>query len=83
MMELNELQRLVRDVPDFPKPGIMFRDITPLIGDARAFAAMVDMMAAPFLGKVDTVLGQAGQIALSHDRRKLRPRVWQRRAPAP
>src|SRR5262249_43384093 len=56
MMELNELRRLVRDVPDFPKPGIMFRDITPLIGDARAFAAMVDLMAEPFLGKVDTVL---------------------------
>jgi adenine phosphoribosyltransferase len=57
MMEVNELRRLVRDVPDFPKPGIMFRDITPLIGDGRAFAAMVDLMAAPFLGKVDTVLG--------------------------
>jgi len=57
MMELNELRALVRDVPDFPKPGILFRDITPLIGHARAFAALVDMMAAPFLGKVDTVLG--------------------------
>jgi len=57
MMELNELRALVREVPDFPKPGILFRDITPLIGHARAFAALVDMMAAPFLGKVDTVLG--------------------------
>jgi len=57
MMELNELRALVRDIPDFPKPGILFRDITPLIGNARAFAAMVDMMAEPFLGKVDTVLG--------------------------
>ena len=56
-MEINELRRLVRDIPDFPKPGILFRDITPLIGDARAFAAMVDLMAEPFLGKVDTVLG--------------------------
>ena len=56
-MELNELRRLVRDIPDFPKPGILFRDITPLIGNARGFAAMVDMMAEPFLGKVDTVLG--------------------------
>ncbi len=56
-MELNQLRQLVRDVPDFPKPGILFRDITPLIGDARAFAAMVDLMAEPFLGKVDTVLG--------------------------
>src|ERR1700731_1622554 len=57
MMELNELRALVRDVPDFPKPGILFRDITPLIGNARAFAAIVDMLAAPFLGKVDMVLG--------------------------
>ncbi|HEY2525475.1 MAG TPA: adenine phosphoribosyltransferase [Candidatus Binataceae bacterium] len=57
MMELNELTALVRDVPDFPKPGILFRDITPLIGNARAFATLVDMMAEPFLGKVDTVLG--------------------------
>ena len=56
-MELNELRALVRDIPDFPKPGILFRDITPLIGNARAFAAIVDMMAAPFLGKVDMVLG--------------------------
>jgi adenine phosphoribosyltransferase len=57
MMELNELRRLVRDIPDFPKPGILFRDITPLIGNGSAFATVVDMMAAPFLGKVDTVLG--------------------------
>jgi len=57
MMELNELRHLVRDIPDFPKPGILFRDITPLISNARAFATLVDMMAAPFLGKVDTVLG--------------------------
>jgi adenine phosphoribosyltransferase len=56
-MQPEDLRRFVRDVPDFPKPGIMFRDITPLIGDARAYAAMVDMMAEPFLGKVDTVLG--------------------------
>jgi adenine phosphoribosyltransferase len=56
-MQAEELQRLVRDVPDFPKPGIMFRDITPLIGNPRAYAAMVDMMAEPFLGKVDVVLG--------------------------
>lgn len=57
MMDLSELRSLVRDIPDFPQPGIMFRDITPLIGDARAFATLVDRMAEPFLGKVDTVLG--------------------------
>jgi len=52
-----ELKKFIRDIPDFPKPGILFRDITPLIADARALAAMIDLMATPFLGKVDTVLG--------------------------
>ena len=36
---------LVRDVPDFPRPGIMFKDITPMLGDGRAFAACVDLLA--------------------------------------
>jgi adenine phosphoribosyltransferase len=57
MMDTTELRSFVREVPDFPTSGILFRDITPLIGDARAFAALVDMMAEPFLGKVDTILG--------------------------
>src|ERR1700735_3744577 len=56
-MELDEILRLVRDVPDFPKTGILFRDITPLIGNARAFAAVVDRMGEPSLGHVATVLG--------------------------
>ena len=48
---------IIRDIPDFPKPGIMFRDITPLIGNARGLAAVVDQMAETYLGKVDAVLG--------------------------
>jgi adenine phosphoribosyltransferase len=40
----------VRDVPDFPQPGILFRDITPLLADAPSFRAVVDAMAAPFSG---------------------------------
>jgi adenine phosphoribosyltransferase len=56
-MKIEELKRLIRDVPDFPKPGIIFRDITPLIGDARGFAAVVEELALPYLGKVDAVLG--------------------------
>src|ERR1700730_7893689 len=56
-MTADELKRLIRDIPDFPKPGILFRDITPLIGDARGLAAIVDQMAEPWLGKVDQVLG--------------------------
>ena len=56
-MTVDELKKLIRDVPDFPKPGILFRDITPLIGNARGLAAIIDQMAEPFLGKVDAVLG--------------------------
>lgn len=43
-----DIRRAIRDVPDFPKPGILFKDITPLLGDARLFAAATDAMAAPF-----------------------------------
>ena len=56
-MTIEEIKKLIRNVPDFPKPGIMFRDFTPLIGDARGFAAVVDQLAQPYLGKVDVVLG--------------------------
>ena len=42
------LKAFVRDVPDFPKPGIVFKDITPLLLDPAAFAQAVDGMAAPF-----------------------------------
>jgi adenine phosphoribosyltransferase len=52
-----EIKKLIRDIHDFPKPGIIFRDITPLIGDARGLAAIVDQIAEPWLGKVDLVLG--------------------------
>ena len=48
----------VRDVPDFPKPGVMFKDITPLLDDAKAFAAAIDAMAEPVLALLPThVLG--------------------------
>ena len=43
------VRRLVRDIPDYPKPGIIFKDITPLLADAGAFAAATDAMAAPFM----------------------------------
>jgi adenine phosphoribosyltransferase len=56
-MTNEELKSLIRDVPDFPKPGILFRDITPLLADGRALAATVDNLAEPFLGRVDSVLG--------------------------
>lgn len=45
----DELRRAVRDVPDFPKPGITFKDITPLLGNGRLFREACDLMAAPFI----------------------------------
>ncbi len=56
-MTSNEIRKLIREIPDFPKPGIIFRDITPLLADARGFAAVVDQLAVPFLGTADIVLG--------------------------
>ena len=52
-----KLEDFVRDVPDFPKPGILFRDITPLLIDAKAFREVVDRVAEPLRGKVDVVIG--------------------------
>jgi adenine phosphoribosyltransferase len=46
----------VRDVPDYPKPGVLFKDITPLLGDAEAFGDVVEAMAATY-GPVDKVVG--------------------------
>ena len=46
----------VRDVPDYPKPGVVFKDITPLLGDPDAFGDVVEAMAATF-GPVDKVVG--------------------------
>ena len=46
----------VRDVPDYPQPGVVFKDITPLLGDSDAFGDVVEAMAATF-GPVDKVVG--------------------------
>jgi adenine phosphoribosyltransferase len=52
------LREAIRTIPDYPKPGIMFRDITTLLGDARAFRRAVDELLTPFAGaKVDKVAG--------------------------
>ena len=53
-----DLTTAVRTIPDYPKPGIMFRDITTLLGDARAFRQAVDELVQPFAGrKIDKVAG--------------------------
>src|SRR5438552_6635952 len=52
-----ELRRYIRDIPDFPKPGIVFRDITPLLAERDAFHAMVDRFVERYRGRADVVLG--------------------------
>jgi len=54
---MSDLRRHIRDIPDFPKPGILFRDITPLLADADAFHSAIDGLIVPFRGRVDLVLG--------------------------
>jgi adenine phosphoribosyltransferase len=45
-MRSDEIKALIKDVPDFPKPGIIFKDITPLLAEPQAFGAIVDHLAA-------------------------------------
>jgi len=53
-----ELQRAILNVPDFPQAGIQFKDITPVLADARLFAGCVDLLTADFQpGSVDAVVG--------------------------
>ncbi len=54
----NDLKAAIRTIPDYPKPGIMFRDITTLLGYARAFRRAVDELVQPWAGmKIDKVAG--------------------------
>ncbi len=54
----HELAAAIRSIPDYPKPGIIFRDITTLLGDARAFRRAVDELVQPYAGlKVDKIAG--------------------------
>jgi adenine phosphoribosyltransferase len=46
---------LVHDVPDYPQPGVVFKDITPVLADGTVFRAVVDWMAMPYEGAVDLV----------------------------
>ena len=53
-----ELVAAIRTIPDYPKPGIQFRDITTLLGDARAFRRAIDAMVHPYAGeKIDKIAG--------------------------
>src|SRR5260370_5074021 len=58
MQSEHDLKDSIRTIPDYPKPGIMFRDITTLLGNARAFRRAVDELAQPWAGmKIDKVAG--------------------------
>jgi adenine phosphoribosyltransferase len=55
---ISHLKKLIRDIPDFPKKGILFRDITPLLADASGLALAIELLANPFRGKnIDLVVG--------------------------
>ena len=57
-MDTQVLHASIRDIPDFPKPGVTFKDITPLLGDPAAFSTAVDAIVVSFgRGSIDKVVG--------------------------
>jgi adenine phosphoribosyltransferase len=55
---MEHLKAKIREIPDFPKPGILFYDITTLLCDGRGFADTIDALAAPYMGEdIDQVIG--------------------------
>lgn len=57
-MQIEQIKALIRDVPDFPQPGVIFKDITPLLADPIAFSTVIDLIVVHFgRGNVDKVVG--------------------------
>jgi adenine phosphoribosyltransferase len=57
-VELEQIKGLIRDVPDFPQDGIVFKDITPVLADPIAFSTLIDLIVVHFgRGNVDKVVG--------------------------
>ena len=57
-MQIDQIEALIRDVPDFPEPGIVFKDITPVLADPIAFSTIIDLIVVHFgRGNVDKVVG--------------------------
>jgi adenine phosphoribosyltransferase len=55
---MDDLKNIIRDIPDFPKKGIVFKDITTLLQDARSYQRMVDLLAHRYIGQhIDKVVG--------------------------
>ena len=74
MSSIARAESLIRAIPDYPEPGVLFRDITPLLADSDALRTVIDAMIAPFAGKFDVVAGVeargfllAGAIAVAAD----------------
>src|ERR1035437_3745851 len=55
---MNDLKNIIRDIPEFPKKGIIFKDITTLLQDANSYQKMVDLLSHRYIGKrIDKVVG--------------------------
>ncbi|EAT15407.1 adenine phosphoribosyltransferase [Desulfuromonas acetoxidans] len=55
---MEELRSIIRDIPDFPKKGIVFKDITTLLADGKSFHRMIDLIAHRYIGqKIDKIVG--------------------------
>jgi len=55
---MDDLKHIIRDIPDFPKKGIIFKDITTLLQDAKSYQRMVDLLAHRYIGQhIDKVVG--------------------------
>jgi adenine phosphoribosyltransferase len=57
MSSLARAESLIVTIPDYPEPGVLFRDITPLLADAAALRAVIEAMIEPFAGEFDVVAG--------------------------
>ena len=56
--DIESISQAIREIPDFPKPGIVFKDITPLLGNGQLFGRTIDLLAERYRSqKIDTVLG--------------------------
>jgi adenine phosphoribosyltransferase len=55
-MDAEDIRQKIRDIPDFPEPGILFRDITPLLADGAAFHSLIDQMVARYRQRIDTIV---------------------------
>ena len=76
-----DLKSVIRTIPDYPKPGVMFRDVTTLLADARGFRRAVDELVQPLAGrKIDKVAGIETGYSVTYQRAGIE--IHQARPPA-